>query len=803
MDASAAKAMKKLVAEAKVRHVHILWTHTKPSILEDLRVRQILTHESDWFQDLDEVLRYVNKGIVEYWMPLQSKWLELHPSFVHHQAFLRTSTEFEPFQDIFIMEATRVGCPWKYCNRLSIKRYETILWESGTRNGTLYLVHTGAVALFKDLPVGKELLGAPVAVYTKGWFLNHESLVQAPSEDYAVAIEDGELLYWNEKQWFAIEDGELLYWNEKQWFAMAREHPMMASQIMRAVLKQSARDMRYRAKSVDAPHETHTPNFIRGLTGDLSTQSLPSATSADDSLPEVLLEQMQKLRVAAALEGLGFYQAVPAGPGSLLPKLPPGMYTDLWTAFQTYSTGPAENPSIPLDKLQDALMFIGVFHTFIDKAKWPKPSLDWNEFVHFGQEAIMARLSEEQVSTIKSIFHRYDEDNSGELDVGELADVFQGCVGDQVSIERVDSIAAAWSADGGQGAVDEEDFIAILSRFIRMHEHHWTLLHGFKEVLGVEEIDTGSRLSIDDLMKSKRVKLTRDQAMELLWSVDWHCGHPDGDVNTTSVNFGAFVAAVHIIADKVQGKLPQLSLFEDGFRTLESMERQQSPFCDMNIAVDRRSLTARNIDIESITSVAVRNVQLEFAHIIGISAKQSNGHHDKENGGWFTILSETSESLGTLSVRAKLNLFLEDPYSSRIARAWAYVVAAMVLFSVLILLVSGSRSEQSASERQLWFTGEFVLTFVFTLELIARIWSSEDRLLFLQDPQTVIDVIAVLPAYLQAALWKDGEDAHIVIRALKLSWMARLGRLSHMTSLAAPVAVVLVLIWGIFVKHQL
>jgi Ca2+-binding EF-hand superfamily protein len=227
MDASAAKAMKKLDKEARSLNMRLIWSHVEEKFVTELTSRGLIESTSDLFQDLDEVKTYVEQHAIEYRTHVQKKWLQLHPSFMLAHQMMRLRVAFEPFAHVFQVEAMRRGCPWQYCGVLQLKAFETVLWKPGQRNQDLFLIHSGSVGIFHSRPESGADWGddvPPMAIYRHGWFLNREVLVRAPTRDYAVAC----------------ADGEALFWNERQFARMAREAPFMASAISKMVMKQQA-----------------------------------------------------------------------------------------------------------------------------------------------------------------------------------------------------------------------------------------------------------------------------------------------------------------------------------------------------------------------------------------------------------------------------------------------------------------------------------------------------------------------------------------------------------------------------------
>merc|ERR1740117_611988 len=166
----------------------------------------------------------------------------------------------------------------------------------------------------------------------------------------------------------------------------------------------------------------------------------------------------------------------------------------------------------------------------------------------------MARLSKKQVSKIYNIFKSYDKDKSGKLNSDEMIIIFRETFTPNISEEEVNGICGAFD-DDNSGKIDAKEFVGILSRFIRKHEVDWNLLIGFREILQKkkkESISLKDTLTVELLMDNKRLKLTKEEAEEMLWACD--CFDLQGDGK--ELDFAGFVAGVLLSTEYNFGKLP-------------------------------------------------------------------------------------------------------------------------------------------------------------------------------------------------------------------------------------------------------
>ena len=80
------------------------------------------------------------------------------------------------------------------------------------------------------------------------------------------------------------------------------------------------------------------------------------------------------------------------------------------------------------------------------------------------------------------------------------------------------------------------------------------------------------------------------------------------------------------------------------------------------------------------------------------------------------------------------------------------------------------------------------------------------RAIEVKAPLNIADVAAVLPWYIEVVTRGDpGSDQRLlrVARLMRLARVVRLGRLAKKWAVLAPIAVVFVVIWGIFLKNGL
>jgi len=148
----------------------------------------------------------------------------------------------------------------------------------------------------------------------------------------------------------------------------------------------------------------------------------------------------------------------------------------------------------------------------------------------------------------------------------------------------------------------------------------------------------------------------------------------------------------------------------------------------------------------------------------------------------------------------------DDTLLVRVMQAAGYFV---ILASVCKMIVAPfiSRDEQSGGERDLWFALECVVTVLFTAEALIRAALYRDTIVQYLKTFTMICLIcATLPLYVELLLGTFMEETATIYRAVNLLRLARLMRLSrlvHGRNLLEAILVSLVVIWGIYTKHDL
>ncbi len=108
----------------------------------------------------------------------------------------------------------------------------------------------------------------------------------------------------------------------------------------------------------------------------------------------------------------------------------------------------------------------------------------------------------------------------------------------------------------------------------------------------------------------------------------------------------------------------------------------------------------------------------------------------------------------------------------------AFDVVLLVLISGSVLLVMWETVPGvRVQHRQLIVTLEWIITVLFTLEYLARLWTAPSASRYARSFFGVIDLLSVLPVYLALAV--PGAQSLLVVRSLRLMRVFRVFKMAH------------------------
>jgi len=814
IDASASKAIENAAKEMQAVGVRLLWSNVNHDLVTELKMRDVLAEDTDWFCDLNEAVLYVQGEVLQFLSITQERWDVLHPAFALYRELAHMQSEVDPFANILSMDTMRHGCPWRFCKRVTLEQHKTLLWEPGKMGAGLFLVHTGAVALYKTLPRhGSSESMAPIAIYRRGWFLNRGMLASARTHYYAVAL----------------ENGEALCWNERQWFNMAYECPYMSSAISKAAMRQQRYDWQLMKMQAEQKLQG-VPTADLGSSGAVSVSGQGDECSFvnDTSILEEIQDDMDRLHTAQVLENFGLFaqsqqSPLPKSNGDTqpsamlqtasLPEMPDHFVHDLMIAFQTYSVQDCNScPHLPSDLIAEALLFAGIAKVVMTTGASAMVNL--SEFLVIAQNAIMARFSHVQIISIEKVFKGYDVDQSGALDRGELEEVLQETFRPWISIEEVAGICSFWDADRS-GKIEVEEFCQLISRFVRQHEQEWSLLCAFKDLVGAERVDLNDILTAKQICKTSSMPITEMEAEEMCWVADWRNGG-----RTTTARQGielkdvlpALLLQPGLQSARMPPELRGVAASECKMDLGPSgVETSRESFND--VIPHERDMRWEEAVVDLRQTIARQRTFEEVMRRLGERARSQEGNRrsllNLHPSSSFVSPSPhlQLESSQQSAMRVRMYHFLNTPDSSMAAQVW---FATMLLFVLLSLLTLVFQEVLAFVPDRLWYALEVGFTTLFTLELLLRACVAnavkpESVSGFCSNMGNICDFLAVLPFYLELVLHTDDDELQLlrinrfvrVTRAFKFVRMLQV----H-SSFGGAIITVLAVIWGIYLKNR-
>eukprot|EP00448_Togula_jolla_P031602 CAMPEP_0170632104 /NCGR_PEP_ID=MMETSP0224-20130122/35076_1 /TAXON_ID=285029 /ORGANISM="Togula jolla, Strain CCCM 725" /LENGTH=1405 /DNA_ID=CAMNT_0010960647 /DNA_START=23 /DNA_END=4240 /DNA_ORIENTATION=+ len=793
MDASAAKAMVALKNEAAGQNMRVFWSSVTPAFVEELEARQIINSPADCFEQFDAAVLAVEERIVKFLRSMQDQWILQHWFFRYHSRLERQRRALEPFGEILPSDSSRAGCPWQYCKKISVVGHKTILWSVGGYTRKLFLVHSGAVGVFKTRPMSEEDWATPVAVFRHGFFLNVKFFTRGQDRYTAVAL----------------EDGEILYWDEDSWFQMGRENPIMMGHVQRAAIEQHVLDLQNRADFREAP-----PVDARALEV-LEASSIGSGKSEFKELPVDLQRVQDHIEASMALEASGLINSKEGEAGDksdigFYPAMPESMSRDLQTAFHTFAHPGPEGGSDLLDEsdLPKALTYAGLLRTPLPQGA--DRVFTEAEFMRIGLEVAMCPFSQEVSRKILQTLRKF-ADQSGTVGRSDLVPMFRDLLGDSIRMEDVDSIAAGWSdIYSTSGRIDFEKFATVLSRFLKFHEHYYYLLSAVREVSGLPQAaNLNSRVTAKRLLEwayeSGNTSMTEDLANEMIWAADWrHTGDGRGEDILLSDILAMLVCRLEAHKGEL-APLPKMKTGEKPARPADFVEDLDKVLVSLLPKDEPEPKLLCNGRGESIVTpkraMSVVSVLMDEPRLSELAAPAE----------------PTFEAIvknGEVSWRVKLHMLLEHPTSSLAAQGLAVLQMSLVFLSLVCVsleleLSGGDFEDQSDSDKQLWMWTGLAFAIVFTIEILLRLLVADavhghSREHFLNDPKNMCDLIAILALYLNALVPSQFRVAHllVVLRLMRVSAIARM-TFPTLAGKGAAVLMVVAVIWCIYTKNGL
>jgi hypothetical protein len=528
-----------------------------------------------------------------------------------------------------------------------------------------------------------------------------------------------------------------------------------------------------------------------------------------------LRNEIEGIAIAEACENLGLFEPVDPSEEVTLPRLPIRIEDDVEVSFTTFADTMANGEiALKVVDLVPALTYAGIYDFALNEID--REFISKNEFHQLCRRVLLAPLSQTMAKTLVAKFHEHNKQHNSHhhdtktMDRCSLVILMKETFDCDIAADYVDGIANMWGDDHGN-RVGEEVYLAVVSRFVARHMKDWLILKGTRDLRGtLVEKDMEDTNITPEMLVSAKPDLPLEVAEEMIWSASYCKGLGNGK----SVDYRMLACILQAIPSK-PNKIPplpeQLSLKEYHAK-LAQMDGGVVDIDDLWRGPEEvpQWLRAAVIDFRSTEKLDVRCNY----HTNRLSQLYRNKTADPPSQPLARPKNKSSAQLlrESTSIQAKVWNLLEDPGSSRLASNVSVIMAVFILMSALTLflepLISPKNSYVSQTEKDVWFSFELFFTVLFTGEYLLKLWSctaTKPRMRFLKEPMNICDIVAVMPFYIDQIIDADKEEFRLfrIFRLLRLSRLVRLGRLAKKSSTFAPIAMILVVIWGIYMKNGL
>jgi voltage-gated potassium channel len=110
------------------------------------------------------------------------------------------------------------------------------------------------------------------------------------------------------------------------------------------------------------------------------------------------------------------------------------------------------------------------------------------------------------------------------------------------------------------------------------------------------------------------------------------------------------------------------------------------------------------------------------------------------------------------------------------SRAFDVGLMGLIVFSVLLVMLE-TVQQIDARYGTLLLVLEWIVTILFTIEYIARLWTADNRVRYARSFFGIVDLMAILPVYL--SLFLPGAQSLLVIRSLRLLRVFRVFKMAR------------------------
>jgi len=403
-------------------------------------------------------------------------------------------------------------------------------------------------------------------------------------------------------------------------------------------------------------------------------------------------------------------------------------------------------------------------------------------------------LNSSMQKRLKDVFDRF-ANNEHLLERGQLADLWRYHFNMELTPEQVDGFCDQWDEEN-TGKLDIHNFESIVSRLVRKHQHDYALLVAFDELAKAGDVD-GSEINIQDLVVGKH-SMDPEAAAEMLWATDWMEGNTDKA--GTGFTLPKLVAALVLVIHVPKQALPPVAKLcptRDGSGVSAAFEA----------GIDVSAwIVDCCVDASSVRKVLDVSLLPPFnRHSLSIGHQQQRGDMHLAQGGDATTFAEEGKKN---TFRGKVFILLDDADSSPAAMRLMLGTTVVILFAILVMILESVQAVAEGIPDVVWANLELFFTVIFTLEYVIRLLvadalGTQTTLGFVFSPANICDVAAVAPFYIEKIAGSASKSARLfrMVRLMRVARLSRLSRLAKRHPLVGPCMLVMMVIWGIYMKE--
>jgi len=142
------------------------------------------------------------------------------------------------------------------------------------------------------------------------------------------------------------------------------------------------------------------------------------------------------------------------------------------------------------------------------------------------------------------------------------------------------------------------------------------------------------------------------------------------------------------------------------------------------------------------------------------------------------------------SLRGRIFAFFAEPTASRPALVYALFMMVTIVTSTVVFLV-GSMPQYWQTPPVSLFIIETITVSIFTIDYISKVSTSQRPLRFIIQPFSIIDLLSILPYYLELIL-SSSVSALAVVRVLRLLRLLRIVRLGYYSKTVSVIGVAVI-----------